>query len=295
MNDTQDIPTAPSDRDLPNHRRMREELLMKIDPEDNNVSLRRRWGVPLSVAAGVTAVCAAAVAVFGGTGEAEPSLADPAAGGGGPSSAATSSSPNTRAGSTSGGAGSASSTARAASTQVAFTITSAKTTPIGAATIAKILSSCLGQDASQYHAVIAVRTPVASGDWDGVVVAVNSADQYVQCESKGDKGTSQAVPPTFINNRLWGTGRVIEYFDSFMANAGKGKYLMLGAGHYTSDVAKITISYGNDPKQYPAVMSGGAFTYAAALSPDAPPARTMPARRPTSMPTTHQARRSTTR
>ncbi|MFD0514662.1 hypothetical protein ACFQ0Q_38585 [Streptomyces aureus] len=114
--------------------------------------------------------------------------------------------------------------------------------------------------------MIAVRTPVASGDWDGVVVAVNSADQYVQCESKGDKGTSQAVPPTFINNRLWGTGRVIEYFDSFMANAGKGKYLMLGAGHYTSDVAKITISYGNDPKQYPAVMSGGAFTYAAALS-----------------------------
>jgi hypothetical protein len=267
MNDMPGIPAAPSDRDLPNHRRTREELLMKIDPEDNRASLRRRWGVPLGVATGVAAVSVAAVAVFGGVGDAKPLLADPA---GNPTSVAAPPSPITTRGSTSAGAGSAPSSTRTTSTPDAFAVTSGTTSPIDAGTVAKILASCLGSDASNYHAVVAARAPIASRDGDGVVVAVNSADQYVQCQSKGDKGNSPDSPPTFINNRLWGTGRTIEYFDSISEVAGKGRYLMLGAGHYTSDIAKIAISYGDNPKQYPAVMAGGAFVYAAALSVDNP-------------------------
>jgi hypothetical protein len=263
MNETQGIPAPPPDRDLPNHRRMREDLLMKIDPEDKRASLSRRWGLPLGVAAGVAAVSVAAVAVFGGEGAAKPVLA---ASGGNPTSAATSPSPSPTRVSPSAGAGSAPSSARVTSAPAAFTVTSATTTPIDAGAVAKILASCLGSDASKYHAVIAVRTPVASQDWDGAVIAVDSADQYVQCETKGDRGTSQAVPPTFINNRLWGTGHIVEYFDCTGESAGQGRYLQLGAGHYTSDVAKITISYGDNPKQYPAVMAGGAFFYTAAFS-----------------------------
>ncbi|MER6120417.1 hypothetical protein [Streptomyces sp. NPDC001743] len=238
---------------------------MKIDTEDNRGSLRRRWGVPLGVATGVAAVSVAAVAAFGGVGDAKPVLAGPA---GNPTGAATSPSPSTAPGSTSGGAGDTPSSAPASTTPDAFTVTSGKTTPIDAGTVTKILSSCLGSDASRYHSVIAVRTPLASKDWDGVVVAVDSAGQYVQCESKGDKGNSPDSPPTFINNRLWGTGRTIAYFDSLGTVVGKGKYLMLGAGHYASNVSKIAISYGDDPKQYPAVMAGGAFVYGAALSAD---------------------------
>ncbi|MEW2177215.1 hypothetical protein AB0890_12905 [Streptomyces sp. NPDC005406] len=237
---------------------------MKIDPEDNHASLPRRWGVPLGVAAGVAALSVAAVAAFSGVGDAKPVLAGPA---GNPTGAAASPSSGTTHGSTSGGAGSAPSSAPVTSAQDAFSITSGKTTPIAAGTVTKILSSCLGPDASRYHAVIAVRTPIASKDWDGVVVAVDSAGQYVQCESKGDKGNSPDSPPTFINNRLWGTGRTIAYFDSIGAPAGKDQYLMLGAGHYASNVAKIAISYGDEPKQYPAVMAGGTYVYAAALSP----------------------------
>lgn len=271
MNDTQGIPAAPSDRDLPNHRRTREELLMKIGPQGNAASLRRRWGVPLSVATGVAALSVAGVVVLGGTGDAKPSAADPAHSGGSPGGSTPRPSPSASHGATSGGDGSAPSSPRGMSPEAAFAITDARTTPIDAETVTRILSSCLGPDASQYHAVIAVRTPIASRDWDGVVVAVNSADQYVQCQSKGDKGTSQDSPPTFINDRLWGTGRVIEYFNSMLEPVGTGKYLMLGAGHYTPDVAKITISYGDDPKEYPARMAGGAFVYGAALSPDMPP------------------------
>ncbi|MFF3108099.1 hypothetical protein ACFVSN_02850 [Kitasatospora sp. NPDC057904] len=148
----------------------------------------------------------------------------------------------------------------------AFTVTSAKTVPIDAGAVAEILASCLGSDASQYHAVIAVRTPVASETKDGVVLAVNSANQYVQCESKGNKGTSMSVPPTFINDRLWGTGHLIEFFDSVSSPAGTGQILSLGAGHYEPGVAKVTISYGDDPTQYPAVMADGAFVYSAAIS-----------------------------
>ncbi|GAA4997508.1 hypothetical protein GCM10023257_45420 [Streptomyces hyderabadensis] len=259
MNDPQGIPAAPSDRDLPDHRRTREELLMKIGPQDNGASLRRRWGVPLGVATGVTAVSLAAVVVLGGTGDAGPKTTGPARGGASPAGSAPASAP------------SAASSPGGASAEAGFTITDATTTPIDARTVTRILSSCLGPDASRYHSVVAVRTPLASADWDGVVVAVDSAGQYVQCQSKGDKGTSQDSPPTFINDRLWGTGRVVEYFDSMMVPAGEGKYLMLGAGHYSSDVARITVSYGDDPKEYPARMAGGAFVYGAALSPDTPP------------------------
>ncbi|MFE9818477.1 hypothetical protein [Streptomyces sp. NBC_00236] len=234
---------------------------MKIDPEDNRASLHRRWGVPLAVAAGVAAVSVAAVAAFGGAGDAEPVLAGPA---GNPTGATASPSTGTTSGSTSGGTDKAPVT----TAPDAFTVTSGKTTPIDAGTVTKILSSCLGADASRYHSVVAVRTPLASKDWDGVVVAVDSAGQYVQCESKGNKGNSPDSPPTFINNRLWGTGHTIAYFDSLGTVAGKGKYLMLGAGHYASNVSKVAISYGDDPKQYPAVMAGGAFVYSAALSAD---------------------------
>lgn len=162
--------------------------------------------------------------------------------------------------------GSGSAVTGATAAPAAFTVTSTTTAPIEAGAVAGILASCLGSDASQYHAVIAVRAPVASPDTDGVVVAVNSADQYVQCESKGHQGTSMSVPPTFINDRLWGTGHLIEYFDSFSTPTGAGQFLSLGAGHYTPDVAKVTISYGDDPTQYPAVMAGGAFAYTAAVS-----------------------------
>ncbi|MFB7470340.1 hypothetical protein [Kitasatospora sp. NPDC056184] len=151
-------------------------------------------------------------------------------------------------------------------TPVASAVTSTVTVPIDAGAVAGILGSCLGSDASQYQAVIAVRTPVASADTDGVVVAVDSAGQYVQCEAKGDQGASRSVPPTFINDRLWGAGHLIEFFDSFGTPAGAGQYLSLGAGHYTPDVAKVTVSYGDDPTQYPAVMAGGAFVHTAAIA-----------------------------
>ncbi|MFG2909032.1 hypothetical protein ACGF13_28680 [Kitasatospora sp. NPDC048286] len=162
--------------------------------------------------------------------------------------------------------GSGSSATPAPATPAAFTVTSTTTAPIDAGTAAEILASCLGSEASQYHAVIAVRAPVASSDTDGVVIAVNSANQYVQCESKGHKGNSMSVPATFINDRLWGTGHLVEFFDSFSAPTGAGQFLSLGAGHYTPDVAKVTISYGDDPTQYPAVMAGGAFVHTAAIS-----------------------------
>jgi hypothetical protein len=271
MNDTQGIPAAPPDRDLPNHRRIREELLMKISPEDKPASLRRSWGLPLGAAAAVAVVSVAAVT-------AKPALATTALGAGIPTSSAVASSgqsatPTSGATPASGatrgtgasGGGSVSS-GPVTSTPVSWTFTSGKTTPIDAGTVARILASCLGSDASRYHAVIAVRTPVASHDWDGAVVAVDSAAQYVQCETKGDRGTSQDSPPTFINNRLWNAGHTIEFFDSTGESAGQGQYLSLGAGHYTSDVAKITVSYGANPKEYPAIMAGGAFFYASDMT-----------------------------
>ncbi|MEW2626215.1 hypothetical protein [Streptomyces sp. NPDC048106] len=261
MSDMQGIPGPPPDRDLPDHRRIREELLMKIDPGESRPSAARRWALPLGVSAGVAALSVGVVAVFGGEGTVEPVQAGSS---GRSTSVATSPGPSRVR--PSAGAESARSSTPVSSAPAASTVTSTATTPIEAGAVAKILSSCLGSDALRYHAVIAVRTPVASKDWDGAVIAVDSAGHYVQCQTKADYGTSQDVPPTFINNRLWGTGHLIEYFDSTGEPAGPGRFLSLGAGHYTSGVAKITVSYGQDRKQYPAVMAGGAFFYTAALS-----------------------------
>lgn len=261
MNDTQGIPAPPPDRALPNHRRIREDVLMKIDQEDEQTSLVRRWGLPLGIAAGVAALSVVAVTVVGGERAAEPVQAGS---GGSPTSAAASSGPGR--GSPSAGAGTTPSSAPSASAPPAVTVTSVTTTPIKAEAVGRILSSCLGSDAARFHPVIAVRTPAAAKDWDGTVIAVDSAGQYVQCQTKGERGSSPDVPPTFINDRLWGTGHLVEYFDSIGQPAGKGRYLSLGAGHYTSGVAKMTVSYGEDPKQYPVVMAGGAFFYSASFS-----------------------------
>ncbi|SCD62370.1 hypothetical protein GA0115251_11605 [Streptomyces sp. TverLS-915] len=289
MNDMQGIPPAPPDRDLPNHRRMREELLMKItEPRDNAASSHRRWMVPLGVAAGVSAVSVAAVAVFGATGDTEPRPTDRALSGTSPSGAsrggdtapgAAPASPSASPSGSPSGSASAGTSGPSSkrSTTVpdtnAFRITKTGTTPIAAATTAKILASCLGPDASRFHSVVALRTPAAGDTTDGVVVAVDSAGQYAQCAAKGEKGSSPDVPPTFINDRLWGTGRVISYFDTVQEPTGDGQFLISGAGHYTSDVARVTVSYGDKPKEYPARMAGGAFVYAATLSPDTPPDR----------------------
>ncbi len=267
MNDTQGMPAPPPERVLPNHRRIREDLMMKIDQENEQTSLVRRWGLPLSVAAGVAALSVGAVSVFGGEGAAEPVRAGS---GGSPTSAA---SPGPSRGSSSAGAGTTPSSAPSASASPAVTVTSVTTTPIKAGAVGRILSSCLGSDAGRFHPVIAVRTPAASKDWDGTVIAVDAAGQYVQCQTKDERGSSPDVPPTFINDRLWGTGHVVEYFDAVGEPAGKGRYLSLGAGHYTNAVAKITVSYGEDPKQYPAVMAGGAFFYTASFSTGSSPAK----------------------
>ncbi|MBF9067418.1 hypothetical protein [Streptacidiphilus fuscans] len=220
----------------------------------------------------IIAATAAAIATAGGvasaaTGTAQPGAQPAAKAHGKPSAAPAVKAHGTGSAGVSKASGSTGvSATRVTITPVPFTVASTRTTPIGAGAVAGILASCLGSDASDYHAVIAVRSSVAAQDTDGVVVAVNSARQYVQCEAKGDKGSSMSMPPTFINDRLWGTGHLIEFFDSFGEPADGGRYLALGAGHYTSDVAKVTISYGQDPTEYPAVMADGAFVYTAALS-----------------------------
>jgi len=283
MNDTQRIPAAPLDRDLPNLRRIRKELIMKINREDRPAVLRRGWGLPLGVAAAAAVVSVATASAFGGHAAVKPALATTALDTGvgsasaspgasaAPSHSATPGASAAPAGS--GGSGPVSSGPVTAA-PVSWTFVSGKTTPIGAGDVTRILASCLGPDASQYHAVIAARTPIATSDWDGAVLAVNSAGQYVQCETKGDKGTSPDSPPTFINNRLWNAGHTIEFFDSIGEPASQGQYLSLGAGHYTANVAKITISYGTNPKEYPATMTGGAFFYASDMTNSTPASST---------------------
>ncbi|MFB6891711.1 hypothetical protein ACFCX4_20665 [Kitasatospora sp. NPDC056327] len=148
----------------------------------------------------------------------------------------------------------------------AVTVTSTATTTIDAATAARILSSCLGSEARRFRAVIAVLTPIALPDADGVVVAVNSAGQYAQCGSKGDKGTGSALPATMINDRPWRAGRLIKPFDHSSTPAGAGRHLVLVTGQYAPGAAKVTVSYEDDPTQYPAVMTDGAFVHTAAVS-----------------------------
>ncbi|MFJ2738280.1 hypothetical protein ACIO3O_01290 [Streptomyces sp. NPDC087440] len=250
---------------------------MKIDAANNRPSPQRKWAVPLAAAAGVAVMSVAAVTILGGNGEAKPVLANPAGNPthtGKPTPAGEKkSSPKADAKKDGSGVTAGRPTQAPETT---FTVTSTRTTTIDAKSVAKILSSCLGAEASRYQPVVALRAPLVAPDRDGVVLAVNAKKQYVQCVTQGDKGRSDNHPPTFINNRLWGTGKKIAYFDSIGTPVGKNKQLFEGAGHYTSDVAKVTVSFGDDPKQYPTVMAGGAFAFSAELSSTSTPDRLDP-------------------
>jgi hypothetical protein len=239
---------------------------MKINPEHTSASPRRGWRLPLGVATGVAMASVAAVTAFGGQASATTTLVTTAHSSAIPTSSASASPSHSAVRGAGAGAGGPVSSGPVTSAPVSWTFVSGKTKPIAAGAVAKILDTCLGSDASQFHSVIAARTPIASPDWDGAVVAVNSAGQYVQCETKGDVGTSPDSPATFINNRLWNSGHTVEFFDSVGEPAGQGQYLSLGAGHYTSAVAKVTVSYGSNPTEYPTTMAGGAFFYASDMT-----------------------------
>ncbi|WP_234010538.1 hypothetical protein [Streptomyces sp. SPB074] len=64
---------------------------------------------------------------------------------------------------------------------------------------------------------------------------------------------------------------MIEYFDSVEEPVEGGEFLTLGAGHYAPQVAKLTVSYGDKPQEYPVRMARRAFVHAALLRPDTPP------------------------
>ena len=247
-----ELPAPPPDRGLPDHRLRREELLMRIDPDEKHMSLGRLWGLPLGVATGVATLGVTAVAVFGG-GTSKSTVTMPI--GPGASLASSSTSPGLTAPTTPG----------PQIDPTAPVITTGGGRQLTADRVAKILASCLGSDASRFHAVIAVSTAIATTDEDGYVIAKNDGGKFAECSAHGDVGRPGDGGGADINLLPTQAGGAVQMFSGgtdFNTPGTDGtptSYLVINSGHVSSAVVKVTITYGTERKQYPAILEGGAY------------------------------------
>jgi hypothetical protein len=299
MNRTTGMPVPPPERRLPDARRRREELLSMIDDEVLANTVRRRWLLPLGVAGAVTATGVAAVLAFGGGAatKAAGSTYNPAASGTAtaPGQALPSGLvklyPDARVLAsgqecrdlTSGGkvpqvdpgyswngvAADAADTyclevPESAAKPAAIdpdnpVITAAPLLPLPADRVAKILHSCLGADASKFHAVVAVNTSVATKRQDAVVVASDSGNGAVVCTALGDTGTRDISSQGTAYSPITEFDSGSDFNTAAQTGGEPTTYLLTDVGHYSEDVAKVTVSYGDEAKQIPAVMKDGIF------------------------------------
>jgi hypothetical protein len=307
MTHEHEVPVPPPDRGLPDHRRRREELLMRIDPEDRHVSLGRRWGLPLGVATGVAALGVTAVAVLSGGATKNTATTEIGPGASAPSPTPTVPVPGALAGIpgakvlASGAACEAmlrnqslvpSGYALAMGSDGAKSVDGANWTCVGvpksgqpaqidptapviatgggqqlaAGRVGRILASCLGSDAPKYHAVIAVGTAIATRNEDGYVVAKNDAGKFAVCSALGDVGRQADGDGKDVNLKPTVADGAVQVLDEGTDFATPGtdggtptSYLVINSGHVSSKVAKVTISYGTESQQYPAIVRDGAY------------------------------------
>jgi hypothetical protein len=293
-----------------------------IDDEVVGNGFRRRWTLPVGVAAAVTATGVAAAIAFGGgaTKGAADRPQGPAAGGvptttvllGKPLPADLAANQQlagvlwVAAGQacedqTSGGAvpkvdpgymfvgkaGNASgfycleqpiSAARPTSPATPPVIALGSPTPIPADQIAAILKSCLGDDAAKVTPVVAEHTAIATTQQDGIVVARDGQGRYVVCHVLGTAGRSSSQPPYHTLDQQPGVAGSdqIQDIDSGgdLNTPGQKTQLTTSVGHYGTKVARVTISYGTNPAEYPALMKDGVFflSVSTAAQPDHPEA-----------------------
>jgi hypothetical protein len=135
--------------------------------------------------------------------------------------------------------------------------------PIPADQVTAILHSCMGDEANNLTALVAVRTAIATKNQDGVVIAVDKQGRYVECHTRAAVGETYNKPPYFtVTERPGERGNAsIQPFDEGGdANvAGPKTELMTNAGHYAAGVTRVTVSYGTEAKEYPALMKDGVY------------------------------------
>lgn len=319
------LPVPPPERRLPDHGRRREELLRMIDQEQARSRLRKRWGLPLAVAAIVSATgVITALALSGGstdTTRVSPAVAHidvtatPTTGpGGGVATVPDTPSPTgdgPDAGHTDG--------AKAVGDKTVVVVGGVTTTlamdkpayndacrlalaakegkappvivgpappaidprlctqadpatveptnpemhaeplnPLPPARAAAILASC-APSGGPWQPVIAVNTSIPTPDQDAMVIGVNARHEYAFCSGLGDVGRKTAAPPTMTMNSNR-TGNIhLREFESGTDFSDRKNYLMIDWGLVGPEVARVTVSYGFEKREAPALLAGGAY------------------------------------
>ncbi|GAA2019524.1 hypothetical protein GCM10009839_15030 [Catenulispora yoronensis] len=121
-----------------------------------------------------------------------------------------------------------------------------------------ILASC-APSGGPWQKVVAVKTAFATQHVDAMVIATNSKHEYVFCDAKGNTGFPSQTPTivTLASLRV-GNSHLKEY-DGGTDYSDRQHYLMFNWGLIGPEVKKVTVSYGTEKQEYPALVDNGAF------------------------------------
>lgn len=298
------LPVPPPERRLPDHGRRREELLRMIGQTQGRG--RWRWGLPLGVAAAVSATGVIAALAFGG------GAARTAGGAGVGPLAGRTPTPSATGPTVISGDGKVTSVVvngttitvpygtqdfmaacRAALAKQpgeppktpgstpppidpkfcaadrpsqfggtpaipgAPIITAPPQTPLAADRAAAILASCAPTD-GPWRAVIAVATAIATPNQDAVVIGTNAKHEYMFCSGLASVGRPDRGPGPDGGGMQLQSGPVLEAYNGADTRDGRN-ILFFNLGLARPDVTRVTVSYGTDKQEYPALLYGGAY------------------------------------
>ncbi|NUP47165.1 MAG: hypothetical protein HOW97_07600 [Catenulispora sp.] len=136
-------------------------------------------------------------------------------------------------------------------------ITAPPLTPLSPARTNAILTTC-APTGGPWQPVLAMTTAIPTPDEDAMVIGTNTEHQYVFCSGLGNTGRSTTEPTiTTMASMHTGNNHLKEYSATDFSD--RKNYLMLTWGLAGPEVARVTVSYGYEKREAPALLSNGAY------------------------------------
>ncbi|MFD0634173.1 hypothetical protein ACFQ9X_24095 [Catenulispora yoronensis] len=133
--------------------------------------------------------------------------------------------------------------------------------PISADRASEILHSCAYIDNAAYHVVLGATTAAVTKNEDAIVIGNDGAGNWIYCYGLTGRAVSypQGFFPGIGNDDLTEFNSGSDFNTMPADGADPLFFLLTNGGHYSSRVARITVSYGAEAKEYPAIMHNGAY------------------------------------
>ncbi|GAA1975318.1 hypothetical protein [Catenulispora subtropica] len=110
-----------------------------------------------------------------------------------------------------------------------------------------------------WQPVIAVKTAVATANVDSMVIGTNAKHEYVFCDGLGNAGHADQSPSALTMATIRNGNSHLKEYDGGTDSSDRKNYLMYNWGLVGPEVARVTVSYGTEKREAPARLVGGAY------------------------------------